>query len=70
MTVRFGARRGCRRPASGSSHTAPWTYRLARDAAPLAALSVLNEPTFVSERVDRRCIVLRPALVLTAVCLK
>ena len=43
---------------------------LARDAAPLAALSVLNEPTFVSARVDRRCIVLRPALVLTAVCLK
>ena len=44
--------------------------RLARDAAPLAALTVLNEPTFVSERVDPRCIVLRPALVLTAVCLK
>jgi hypothetical protein len=42
--------------------------RLARDAAPLAALTVLNEPTFVSDRVD--CIVLRPALVLTAVCLK
>ena len=42
--------------------------RLARDAAPLAALSVLNEPTFVSERVG--CIVLRPSLVLTAVCLK
>jgi len=42
--------------------------RLARDAAPLAALGVLNEPTFVSERVG--CIVLRPALVLTAVCLK
>jgi peptide/nickel transport system substrate-binding protein len=42
----------------------------ARDAAPLAALSVLNEPTFVSERVDPACIVLRPALVLTAVCLK
>ena len=42
----------------------------ARDAAPLAALSVLNEPTFVSERVDPDCIVLRPALVLTAVCLK
>jgi peptide/nickel transport system substrate-binding protein len=42
--------------------------RLARDAAPLAALSVLNEPTFVSERVG--CIVLRPALVLTGVCLK
>ena len=44
--------------------------RLARDAAPLAALSVLNEPTFISERVDPRCVVLRPALVLTAVCLK
>jgi hypothetical protein len=44
--------------------------RLARDAAPLAALSVLNEPTFVSERVDRRCVVLRPGLVLTSVCLK
>jgi peptide/nickel transport system substrate-binding protein len=42
--------------------------RLARDAAPLAALSVLNEPTFVSERVG--CIVRRPTLVLTAVCLK
>src|SRR5918995_537318 len=38
----------------------------ARDAAPPAPLSVLNEPTFVSERVG--CIVLRPALVLTAVC--
>jgi len=44
--------------------------RAARDAAPLAALSVLNEPTFVSERVDPACIVLRPALVLTAVCLR
>ena len=39
----------------------------ARDAAPIAALSVLNEPTFVSERVDPACIVLRPALDLTAV---
>jgi ABC-type transport system substrate-binding protein len=44
--------------------------QVARDVAPLAALTVLNEPTFVSERVDSRCIVLRPALVLTAVCLK
>jgi peptide/nickel transport system substrate-binding protein len=42
--------------------------RLARDAAPLAALRVLNEATFVSERVG--CIVLRPALVLTTACLK
>jgi ABC-type transport system substrate-binding protein len=42
--------------------------RLARDAAPLAAIGVLNEATFVSERVG--CKVLRPALDLTAVCLK
>jgi peptide/nickel transport system substrate-binding protein len=42
--------------------------RLARDAAPLAALNVLNEATFVSDRVG--CMVLRPALDLTAVCLK
>ena len=42
--------------------------RLARDAAPFAALDVLNEVTLVSSRVG--CIVLRPALDLTAVCLK
>jgi peptide/nickel transport system substrate-binding protein len=42
--------------------------RLARDSAPLAAINVLNEATFVSERVG--CKVLRPALDLTAVCLK
>ncbi len=42
--------------------------RLARDAAPLAALDVLSEATLVSARVG--CIVLRPALDLTAVCLK
>jgi peptide/nickel transport system substrate-binding protein len=42
--------------------------QVARDAAPFAALTVLNEPTFVSERVG--CVVLRPTLVLTAVCLK
>jgi peptide/nickel transport system substrate-binding protein len=41
---------------------------VARNAAPLAALTILNEPTFVSERVG--CVVLRPALDLTAVCLK
>jgi ABC-type transport system substrate-binding protein len=44
--------------------------RLARVDAPLAALEVLNEVTFVSSRVDPRCIVLRPALDLAAVCLK
>ncbi len=42
--------------------------RLARDAAPLAALSIVNEATFVSKRVG--CVVLRPGLDLTAVCLK
>jgi peptide/nickel transport system substrate-binding protein len=42
--------------------------RLARQAAPLAALSVLNEPTFVSNRVG--CMVRRPVLDLTAVCLR
>ena len=42
--------------------------RLARDAAPLAALDILKEPTLVSPRVG--CIVLRPVLDLTAVCLK
>jgi peptide/nickel transport system substrate-binding protein len=42
--------------------------RLARDAAPLAALSNLNEATLVSKRVG--CMVLRPVLDLTTVCLK
>lgn len=42
--------------------------RLARDAAPSAAISVFSEPTLVSKRVG--CIVLRPALDLTAACLK
>jgi peptide/nickel transport system substrate-binding protein len=42
--------------------------RVAREAAPLAAVRVLSEPTFVSKRVD--CIVLRPQLSLTGVCLK
>jgi ABC-type transport system substrate-binding protein len=42
--------------------------RLARDAAPSAPISFLNEPTLVSKRVG--CVVLRPVLDLTAVCLK
>jgi peptide/nickel transport system substrate-binding protein len=42
--------------------------RLAAEAAPLAAVDILNEPTLVSKRVG--CIVLRPVLDLTAVCLK
>jgi ABC-type transport system substrate-binding protein len=42
--------------------------RLARDEAPVAAYGVSNEVTFVSDRVG--CIVRRPVLDLTAVCLK
>jgi peptide/nickel transport system substrate-binding protein len=41
---------------------------LARDAAPLAALNVVNEVTLVSSRVG--CIVLRPVLDLAAACLE
>ena len=42
--------------------------QLARDIAPIAAVDFLKEPTLVSERVG--CVVLRPVLDLTAVCLK
>ncbi len=42
--------------------------RLARDPAPAATVDFLNEPTLVSTRVG--CIVLRPMLDLTAVCLR
>ena len=42
--------------------------RLVRDAAPGAALNYLSEATLVSKRVG--CVVLRPTLDLTAVCLK
>ena len=42
--------------------------RLARDAAPMVTTGFMNEPTLVSKRVG--CIVLRPELDLTAVCLK
>ena len=44
--------------------------RLARDAAPLLPIGVLNEATLLSARVDTRCLLLRPSLVLTTVCLK
>ena len=36
----------------------------------MVAAYVINEPTLVSSRVDPRCVVLRPILDLTAVCLK
>jgi peptide/nickel transport system substrate-binding protein len=63
-------RRAARLPqgVDRNSAYAALDVRLARDAAPLAAIDVLNEPTLVSKRVG--CIVLRPVLDLTAVCLK
>jgi peptide/nickel transport system substrate-binding protein len=42
--------------------------RLARDAAPMVAYAFTKEPALVSKRVG--CLVLRPALDLTAACLK
>lgn len=44
--------------------------RVARDAAPMVVFSNPNQLTLVSRRVDPRCVVLRPTLDLTAVCLK
>jgi hypothetical protein len=43
---------------------------LARKAAPMIPTFFTKEATLVSNRVDPRCIVLRPRLDLTAVCLK
>jgi ABC-type oligopeptide transport system substrate-binding subunit len=43
--------------------------RLARDAAPLMPIYVVKEATLVSARVDPKCMLLRPGLVLTTVCL-
>ncbi len=57
-----------RRRVSATVRTGHSTSALARDPAPSAALGFLNEPTLVSKRVG--CIVLRPVLDLTAVCLE
>ena len=43
---------------------------LVRDAAPMIPIGYSNIPTFVSARVDPRCLVLRPGIALTPVCLK
>lgn len=43
---------------------------LAREVAPVAPLNVVDEATLVSDRVDPRCIVLRPVLDLAVACLK
>jgi ABC-type transport system substrate-binding protein len=63
-------RRAARLPQGSDRNSAyaALDVRLARDLAPIAALDFLNEATLVSERVG--CMVLRPALDLTAVCLK
>ena len=44
--------------------------QISRDAAPMIPVAVVNAQTFVSARVDPSCIVLKPYLDLTAVCLK
>jgi peptide/nickel transport system substrate-binding protein len=63
-------RRAARLPQGGDRNSAyaALDVRLAREVAPVAAVDFLNEPTLVSKRVG--CIVLRPALDLTAVCLE
>jgi len=63
-------RQAARLPQGTGRNTAYSTIdvRLARELAPLAAVDFLNEPTLVSKRVG--CIILRPVLDLTAVCLK
>jgi len=63
-------RRAARLPQGSdrSSAYAALDVRLARDLAPAAAVDFLNEVTLVSGRVG--CVVLRPILDLTAVCLK
>jgi len=66
-----GRMRRTARLLQGSDRTSAYgalDVRLARDAAPLAAVDFLREPTLVSKRVG--CIVLRPVLDLTSVCLK
>lgn len=63
-------RRAARLPqgAGRDSAYAALDVRLARDAAPMAAVDFLNEATLISKRVG--CVVLRPVLDLTAVCLR
>lgn len=63
-------RRAARLPQGSDRNSAyaALDVRLARDLAPVATVDFLNEPTLVSKRVG--CVVLRPVLDLTAVCLK
>ena len=57
-----------RRGADRRKAYAPLDLGLGRDAAPLVPIFVLNEATLLSARVG--CLVRRPSLVLTTVCLK
>jgi peptide/nickel transport system substrate-binding protein len=59
---------GLRDPQARQRAYGELDIRLARDEAPVAAFGVSNEVTFVSDRVG--CVVRRPVLVLTAVCLR
>jgi peptide/nickel transport system substrate-binding protein len=76
--ARFNSRAYNRRMRQAARLEGPARYRayakldqeLAREVAPLVAIEFLNEVTFVSRRVDPRCVVLRPRLDLAAVCLK
>ena len=56
------------RGADGRRAYAQLDLELSRDAAPVVPFSVLNEATLVSARAG--CLLLRPSLVLTTVCLK
>ena len=67
-TSRCGELRASCRASGRSRAYGALDVRLAREAAPLAAVDFLKEPTLVSKRVG--CIVLRPVLDLTAACLK
>ncbi|MDQ3164472.1 MAG: ABC transporter substrate-binding protein [Actinomycetota bacterium] len=62
-------RRAARREGSARDNAyAALDLQLGRDAAPLVPIAVLNEATLVSARAG--CLLLRPGLVLTTVCLK
>jgi ABC-type oligopeptide transport system substrate-binding subunit len=59
---------GLRGPARARAY-GDLDLKLARDAAPVAPLYILRETTLVSGRVPRACVLRRPSLVLTTVCL-
>lgn len=59
---------GLPRGAARDAAYAALDLRITRDVAPVAVVDVLNEATLVSRRVD--CVVLRPMLDLTSVCLR